>query len=74
MNMVYGQDVGAKYGTIIDGRRMELTNMNLSEEQVSAQIGDFAREVKYMKRSDFNEMYELYRNMTARKVGTRRIK
>lgn len=75
MMAVYGPGVGSMYGTIVDGRRMELeTQRNLAPEQISDQISRFAQEIKYMKRKDFNELYELYKDMVHGVTGTRKIK
>lgn len=73
--MVYGPGVSNMYCTIVEGRRRELeAQRTMTDAQISEYIGGFAQEVKYMKRADFNEMYDLYKEMVYGRTGTRRKK
>lgn len=61
--MIHGPGVANMYSTIVDGRRIELLSLNVPQETINEQLTKFAVDIKYVDRNDFDEMYELYKDL-----------
>lgn len=59
---VYGPNVSHMYNVIVEGRKRELQNLTVDENMISDIIADFAQVVKFIKRVDFNELYDFYKD------------
>lgn len=59
--MIYGVGVGAKYGTIVEGRKAELyARGSPTDPHIQQQLDQFITEVKNCSLPEFNMWYELY--------------
>ena len=66
--MIYGIGVGAKYGTIVEGRKAELYAMGSpSDPVIQRQLDEFIHEVRHSTPQDFNMWYELHSSPRSQK-------
>ena len=57
---VYGNGVSFMYGSIVDGRRAELALLNLRDNVIADEMDRFIKQIKYIPKNDFIELYNLY--------------
>lgn len=57
---VCGNGVGFMYGEIVNGRREELAMLNLHADVISNEMDRFVKQIKYIPKGDFVELYQFY--------------
>ncbi len=75
--MVYGPLTAHKFNVIVEGKRQQMIDQYVSADIISDYIGTFASQVKYLPKSEFEQLYLSYRdksNIAVRTLARRKIK